>query len=217
MELLLLLDGLECAGLRIGSPAAAGPAGASAVPIGIGPSDATFWIDAEGIVYDDTDLERTLPVASGAVGLLDYWLLGVGGNRWSGAVHMYVVRVAHRDPADLVVRLGLPGTGLAVGAGLAVWPTNAPGVCDAIDGARTLTPSAALSGSERAPWVAALLTLVRDRPEPVLRVDAGYVLDLRDETPIASARCWDGFARRRDGWIHVVREPGGNLDLRREL
>jgi hypothetical protein len=129
-----------------------------AVPIGTGPSDANFWIDAQGIVYDDTDLERCVPVGRGASGLIDYWLLRAQAQRWSGVVHDHIVAIGGMTPAALSDLLGLASGGVAVGDSPSIWAASAPVVCDAVDQARVVFETqATLSSPTRPSWVAALL------------------------------------------------------------
>jgi len=212
------LDGLEAHGLRVGVSAVRSAAKLArgleggAIPVGTAPSDAILWLDVEGTVYDDTDLERVVPVGRGAIGLLEYWLVQIGGRRWSGAVHDCIARVARVDRGALREPLGE----LAVGDGLSLWTRRAGRISDALDCARPLPDaSAVLSARDPTRWIAALLRVHDAFPELVLGLDIPSPPfgpppgGLRDARWI---RCQDRFSEARDGWLVVARAADGRYE-----
>jgi len=225
LDFLTLLSGVECRSLRVGLDLTRTvcdrlPTDTRrlTIPIGIGPSDAKFWIDAEGLVYDDTDLERCIPVGIGASGLLDYWLVQTDGYRWSGAVHGHIARIGGITPAELARLLDVPCGGTAVRDDLAVWPQQAPHVCDAVDQARRVFDTeSALSSGDLQRWVGALLTVSDVHPELVIRLDLPHLPPSGlspDEIVARRIRCLSMHNELRDGYLCVVREVDGMLTLR---
>jgi hypothetical protein len=192
-----------------------------AVPIGTGPSDANFWIDAQGIVYDDTDLERCVPVGRGASGLIDYWLLRAQAQRWSGVVHDHIVAIGGMTPAALSGLLGLASGGVAVGDSPSIWAASAPVVCDAVDQARVVFETqATLSSPTRPSWVAALLKISEAHPDVCVRLDVPsppWVGPAPNANVIRRIRCLDMYREDRDGHLCIVCEPDGSHALRLEV
>lgn len=219
VELFELMSGVSVRGLEVSlaharslSRGRAPATLALAVPIGVGPSDAAFWVDAAGVVYDDTDLERAVPVGVGPSGLLTYWLLQAQGSRWSGAVHDRIVRVGDVDTDRLIALLGAK-EGVAVGDGVSVWPPTAAAVCDALDDARPIFERAStLSTNDGERFVDALWRLSIAHPDVRLRLDVpsppwfGPPAGARVERRV---RAHDMYREALDGHLCFVARPGG--------
>jgi hypothetical protein len=192
-----------------------------AVPIGTGPSDAQFWIDAKGIVYDDTDLECCVPVGRGASGLIDYWLLRAQAQRWSGVVHDHIGVIGGMTPNALSRLLGVPCGGVAVGDSLSIWAASAPAVCDAVDQARVVFETqTTLSSPDRPTWVAALLEISDAHPDVCIRLDVPsppWVGPEPNANVIRRIRCLDMYREDRDGHLCIVCEGDGSHALRLEV
>ncbi len=109
---------------------------ALAVPIGLGPSDAIFWIDTFGIIYDDTDMMRCTPVGTGLAGLVDYWIGAMNCNRWSGGIHGYITQVQNYATQDLAKCLDTREVAAAIGPNVVVWPERVAELCASRDGVR---------------------------------------------------------------------------------
>ncbi|MCA9610584.1 MAG: hypothetical protein KC619_33540 [Myxococcales bacterium] len=220
VELFELLGGVSVRGLEVSLARARSlsrsrpPATlALAMPIGVGPSDRVFWIDAAGVVYDDTDLEPVVPIGVGAVGLLDYWLPRADGSR---AVHGPIVQVGDLDAAELAALVGATG-GLAVGDDLSVWPPTSLAVCDALDGARPIfTRGSTLSTHDPARFVDALWRLSSARPGVRLRMDVPSPPWRAPPEPARVARriqTYDTYREALDGHLCFIERADGGHDL----
>ena len=160
------LGGLEVASLRLGLSSARevlSAAGADpphgALLVAAAPSDGQYRMDVDGTIYDDTDLELCVPVAASPLGLLEYWVVVMGGFRWSGSVHDHLCTIAPADPDAIAARLETSNR-FAWGTDLAVWRSSAAAFCDARNGfvRRSASPVTTCAPSPDA-LAAALTTL----------------------------------------------------------
>ncbi len=217
-----VFGGLEVGGLRLGLGATprfdafvSQHRNRCAVPIGTSHTRAIYWMDEAGDCYDDTDYEWCVPIGTSARALLDYWLITLERDRWSGAVHDYIAQLEAISADELAAILGITAGGIAVGS-TAVWSERATRATDTLPSTHSWSAGATFSAPDVISFVDVLRATASARRD--LRIYLAQpslpVLEDKNASSVMRFRCVHLSSPSREGVLCVSSDgPSYRLEL----